>query len=381
MNSRERVFKAMNLQTPDRVPLMASPSWGFVLVQNPLIDPIDMWYNHMNRYPVAFCNISKRFHFDGVKIPGAGLVPLNQGEIDTIVKEGIDGMVINFKNGNSCTFCRDELPRYRYGGNPEMDINEFDPESIPEQLEYHPVSTSLRMDLQGSPDGRISEIKKAREIMGPEFSIHGQFYSPEDYLIDLFGLENAMLALLTHPDKCKEILMRFAKAISGHVQELIDCGVDAICASAPYSGQNFISLEIYEKIIAPAQKIIVDLCRTNNLPCYCHTCGSIDDRLESIIDVGFNGLECLDPPPLGNISLENAIKRIGDRAFIKGNIDPVNVLLNGSVEEVRKSVRNYLEIGMSSRGFILSTACTISPHTPPENLDVLYEMTEKYGYY
>jgi len=335
----------------------------------------------MNRYPVAFCNISKRFHFDGVKIPGAGLVPLNQGEIDTIVKEGIDGMIINFKNGNSCTFCRDELPRYQYGRNPEKDINEFDPESIPEQLEYHPVSTSLRMDLQGSPDGRISEIKKARAIMGPEFSIHGQFYSPEDYLIDLFGLENAMLALLTHPDKCKEILMRFAKSISGHVQELIDCGVDAICASAPYSGQNFISLEIYEKIIAPAQKIIVDLCRTNNLPCYCHTCGSIDDRLESIIDVGFNGLECLDPPPLGNISLENAIKRIGDRAFIKGNIDPVNVLLNGSVEEVRKSVRNYLEIGMSSRGFILSTACTISPHTPPENVDVLYEMIEKYGYY
>ena len=163
MDSRERVFKAMNLQTPDRVPLMASPSWGFVMVQNPLINPIDMWYNNMNRYPVAFCNISKRFHFDGVKIPGAGLVPLNQGEIDTIVKEGIDGIVINLKNGNSCTFCRDELPRYQYGGNPEKDINEFDPESIPEQLGYHPVSTRLRMNLQRSPDGRISEIKKARE--------------------------------------------------------------------------------------------------------------------------------------------------------------------------------------------------------------------------
>jgi uroporphyrinogen-III decarboxylase len=381
MNSGERVHNAMMLKKPDRVPLMASPSWGFILVQNPQIDPVHMWYNHMTLYPQAFCNISKKFHFDGVKIPGAGLAPLNKADIDNIDKEGTDGTVINFKNEDSCTFGRDELPRYQFKINPEKDINEFNPESIPEQLEYHPVSTRLRMNLQRSPDDRVSEIIKAREIMGPEFSIHGQFYSPEDYLIDLFGLENAMSALLTHPDKCKEILIRFAMVIGRHVKELIDAGADAICASAPYSGQNFISLEIYEKIIAPAQKIIVDLCRTNNVPCYCHTCGSIDDRLESIIDAGFNGLECLDPPPLGNVSLKDAIRRIGDRAFIKGNIDPVNVLLNGSVEEVRKSVRNCLEIGMTARGFILSTACTISPHTPAENADVLYEMIEKYGYY
>jgi uroporphyrinogen-III decarboxylase len=36
---------------------------------------------------------------------------------------------------------------------------------------------------------------------------------------------------------------------------------------------------------------------------------------------------------------------------------------------------------MSAKGFILSTACTISPHTPSENVDVLFEVVEKYGYY
>jgi len=381
MNSRERVVKAMRLQIPDRVPIMASPSWGFVLLQNSVIDPVDMWYNHQNSYPESFCSISRRFHFDGVKIPGVGLAPLNRQEIDTINQEEVNGKIINFKNGDSCTFCKDELPRYRHKLSPEKDIYEFNPNLIPEVLEYHPVSTRLRMYLQESLGGRVNEIRHARHIMGPDFSIHGQFYSPEDYLIDLLGLEGAMLALLTHPDKCKEILMRFAKAIAGHVQEQINIGIDSMCASAPYSGQNFISLEIYEQLIAPAQKVIVDLCKANNVPCYCHTCGSIDDRLELIIDVGFNGLECLDPPPLGNIRLEDAVRRIGDRAFIKGNIDPVNVLLNRSVEQVRKDVRNCLETGMSAKGFILSTACTIAPHTPPENVEVFFEMVEKYGYY
>ncbi len=381
MNSRELLSRAMRLQTPVRVPLMASPSWGFVLVQNPVIDPVDLWHNHHNSYPEAFCNVTKRFHFDGVKIPGAGLLPLNHGNIAGICNESNEGTVITFTDGDSCTFLRDELPRYHFKVIPETDIDELDPDTIPEKIKYHPVSTRLRMYLQESPVGRINEIRAAQKIMGPEISVHGQFYSPEDYLIDLVGLEGAMMAFLTHPEKCKEILLRFARAISFHVQELIDAGVDAVCASAPYAGQNFISMETYERIIAPAQKIIVDACISGNVPCYCHTCGSIDDRLESIIDVGFNGLECLDPPPLGNVSLEEAVKRIGNRAFIKGNIDPVNVLLKGTAGQIRKEVRKCLETGMKARGFILSTACTISPHTPPENVDILYEMVQEHGNY
>lgn len=381
LNSRERISKAMRLEHPDRVPLMAPPSWGFVLLQNSGIDPVDLWHNHGNCYPVAFCNISKRFHFDGVKIPGVGLAPLDREKVKTIHKEINKGILINFNNGDSCIYHMDELPRFYHKNAPEVDINEFNPDSIPEKLAYHPVSTRLRMYLMDTPAGRIDEIRQARHIMGPEISVHSQAYSPEDYLLDIFGVEGAMLALITHQDKCKEILMRFAEAIAGHVQEQIDAGVDALSVSAPFSGQNFISGEMFEEIIAPAQKIIVDVCRTNRIPCYCHICGSIDDRLEIIIDVGFNGIECLDPPPLGNVELENAVNRIGDRAFIKGNIDPVNVLLRGSVEKVREDVRHRLEIGMQARGFILSTACTIAPYTPPENLDVLFEMVEKYGYY
>ena len=237
------------------------------------------------------------------------------------------------------------------------------------------------MHLQNIPEGRVAEIRQAREIMGKESSIHGAVYSPEDYLIDLLGVQQAMMAMLTHPEKCKDILSRYAEAVKGHLQEQIDAGVDAVNFSAPWSGQNFISYEMYEEIIAPAQKMVVDVCRANDVFCYCHTCGAIDDRLELIIDIGFDGIECLDPPPLGNVRLEDAVRRIGDRAFIKGNIDPVNLLLNGTVEQVKEDARKRLEIGMKAKGFILSSACALAPGTPEENLDALYDIVEKYGYY
>ena len=264
---------------------------------------------------------------------------------------------------------------------PEITIDELDPDTIPGTISFHPPSNRLRMWINQDPRGRVAELHQAREYSAGKLSIHGSVYAPEDYLIDRLGIEAAFLAMMTHPEKCKEILMRYAHALTRHVMEQIEAGADAINFSAPWTGQNFISREMYEAIIAPAQGFIARACAEKNIPCYCHTCGSIGDRLELIIDIGFAGIECLDPPPLGNVELEDAVARIGHRAFIKGNIDPVNMLLNGTPQQVREDAIRRLEAGMKARGFILSTACTIAPSTPPENLDVLAEVVEKYGRY
>ena len=205
MNSAERMSKAMRLETPDRIPLMCQPSWGFVLKQNQHIDPVDLWHNHNGTYPMEFCNISKRFHFDGVLIPGIGLASLKHEEVTNIGKKQNGDVIVDFKNGDSSVYCKDDLPRYNHSVAPEVDINDFNPDSISEKLEYHPVSTRLRMWLQNTPEGRIAEIRQTREIMGNQYSIHTAVYSPEDYLIDLLGTAGAMMAMLTHPDKTKSL--------------------------------------------------------------------------------------------------------------------------------------------------------------------------------
>ena len=98
-------------------------------------------------------------------------------------------------------------------------------------------------------------------------------------------------------------------------------------------------------------------------------------------DTGANGLECLDPPPIGNVELEDAFNRIGSKMFIKGNIDPVNTLFYGTEGSIASDVEKRLQIGMKNPGFILSTACSIAPKTPPRNIMLLKELIERYGYY
>lgn len=379
--SRSRLAAAMRLEKPDRVPVMCQPALGFVLRQMPELDPIDVWHNHGGALARGFCEISRRFGFDGVLIPAVGAAPLDESTVQRIDRTDPEGPVVYFKNGDRCEYCRNDLPRYLHATPPEREIGDLDPAAIAEQLSYHPPSTRLRMQIATGVTARVAELTQARVFVGPEVSVHGSLYSPEDYLIDLMGADGAMIALLTEPEKCRALLDRFARAVAGHAREQIAAGADALNVSAPWSGQNFISPGLYRELIAPAQAVLVQAARAGGVPSYCHTCGAIGDRLEMIIDVGFDGLECLDPPPLGNVELADAVRRIGHRAFVKGNIDPVHTLLQGTPAQVEADVIRRLEIGMTARGFILSTACAVAPDTPAENLMLLRELVEKYGRY
>lgn len=371
----------MRLEKPDRVPVMCQPALGFVLRQLPELDPIDVWHNHDGALARGFCEISRRFGFDGVLIPAVGAAPLDESAVRSIDRTNPEGPVVHFKNGDRCEYCRNDLPRYLHATPPEREIGELDPAAIAEQLSYHPPSTRLRMQIASGAAARVAELTQARALVGPEVSVHGALYSPEDYLIDLMGADGAMIALLTEAGKCRALLDKFARAVAGHAREQIAAGADALNVSAPWSGQGFISPGMYRDLIAPAQAVLVQAAREGGVPVYCHTCGAIGDRLEMIIGVGFDGLECLDPPPLGNVELADAVRRIGHRAFIKGNIDPVHTLLRGTPAQVEADVIRRLEIGMTARGFILSTACAIAPDTPAANVALLRELVEKYGRY
>jgi uroporphyrinogen-III decarboxylase len=57
----------------------------------------------------------------------------------------------------------------------------------------------------------------------------------------------------------------------------------------------------------------------------------------------------------------------------------VNVLLSGTVETVRKDAEYRIEVGKPGGGFILSTACSIAPHTKRENVQVLSSVASEKG--
>jgi uroporphyrinogen-III decarboxylase len=56
-------------------------------------------------------------------------------------------------------------------------------------------------------------------------------------------------------------------------------------------------------------------------------------------------------------------------------------LLLGTQDDVRNEARRRIAIGKEDGGYILSTACSVAPLTPPANLEILAEVAETEGVY
>lgn len=145
--------------------------------------------------------------------------------------------------------------------------------------------------------------------------------------------------------------------------------------SSAFAGAGFISPAHYRRFVLPCEQKIIAGFRAQHpdVPVYTHTCGAIGDRLELMRETGTDGIDTLDPPPLGNVDLAAAKERIGGALFIKGNIDPVNTLLRGTPEQVRADAGHRLAIAAPGGGYILSSACSVPPAAPPANLHQLRE--------
>ncbi len=356
---------------------MCQMSIGHMLLQT-RVSPLELWHS-VEVYAECLLELRKLYQFDGILVSLHG----HSREWEKRIKrlsESNGETIVEWTNGETTVFPPDDLPRH-YPAEPRkpLEISQVDPDSLPEEISFIPVSQGLEFLID--PDSPFEIFDLLARRTGGKFSIHGEVASPFDYFLHLLGFEEALIALIEAPEKSERILEHYARGVSKLALAMADHRVDAIKVSSPFAGSGFISLAFYRKFVLPFESMIARAVRQRGLPVYIHTCGAISDRLELMVEAGFSGIECLDPPPLGNVELADAKRRVGKSVFIKGNLDPVNLLLRKTKEEVRREALRTLEVGKPGGRFILSTACSIAPHTPRENVQVLSEVIEEAGYY
>ena len=379
MTSRERVLAAMNLQQPDRVPLMCQFSIGSMMMHlKP--NPYEFWYDK-NAFADGLITLCELFRFDGILVSLHGHSEKWKQELISIEKIDEGNYKLSYPDRTEIHSWTD-LPLVSFQNRKaQKGIGDVDIESdIPLVINYIPVSGNLYFDLDKDNLFEIFDLIWSK--VGDSVSIHGEITSPFDYFLDLLGYENGLVALIMEPEKCKLILEKFANGIMNLAVEMCDKHIDAIKISSPFAGMGFISMEEYREFVLPYERKIIEAIRAKGVHVYIHTCGSIDDRLELMRESKTSGLECLDPIPVGNVDLDDAFHRIGNDLFIKGNIDSVNTLLFAGDEKAEADVKKIIEIGMTKgKGFILSTACSIAPMVTNQRLLMLSELIQKYGYY
>ncbi len=375
MTPKERMAAAMAGSVPDRVPVMCQMSFGHMILQTG-IRPSEFWHS-APAFAEGLIKLRTLYGFDGILVSLHGHDPAWSRRV-VRVDRSAEGERVRWTNGDETFFPFDDLPMFRPAAataRPEFDRS--DPDALPADIGYIPVSQGLRFVLD--PEHLFDVLALVGAAAGGDFSLHGEVTSPLDYFLDLFGFEQAMVGFLEDPGRAARFLARFTDGIVGLAEGLVDRGVDAVKISSPFAGAGFLSTAFYRTFVLPYESRIAGAVEARGARSYLHTCGDIHDRLELMAGSGVSGIECLDPPPLGRVDLEDAKRRVGNKIFIKGNVDPVHVLLAGGPDRVRDDARRRVAAGKPGGGYILSTACSIAPRTPRDHVLVLGEVAGETG--
>ncbi len=108
--------------------------------------------------------------------------------------------------------------------------------------------------------------------------------------------------------------------------------------------------------------------------------GRLMDNLETIRDIGVDILSPFAPPPNGDADLRRAKALIGDKVCVWGGIS-APLLQKAKPPEVEEMVQKAVEEAAEGGGFVLSTADSLNPNTPLENIRAFVETGKRYGRY
>lgn len=355
-------------QTPDGVPVMCQLALGHYFL-NAGIPAVDIWHDS-DAFAEALVKLQRRYGFDGILVNLPGRDPAWRETIESV--EERDGRTrVRWKEGPITIVPPDDNPRV-VDANGRRRRAPSSGDLDPQELFYIEPHERLGVTmLREFAPYRLDTIKRVRAL-APDVSVHGEIFSPFSQLIELLGPAEAMLALADDPGKVKACLQHLVDgtAMLGTMQ--LRAGADAVLISSAYAGAGFISRGHYEEFVLPFETRVIDDIRAEmgDAIVYTHTCGAIGDRLDLMERSGTNGIDTLDPPPLGTVDLADARRQLSEHTFIKGNIDAVNTVLRGTPDDCYRAAKERIAIA-GPRAYILSTACSVSPHTPAANIDAV----------
>jgi len=393
MNSRERMRLAMNHQEPDRVPVMCQLALGHYFLHCDF-DPPDLWFDP-ETFAAALVQLQQRYRFDGVlvNIPGR---PRDWRSRIASRRKDQDREYLRWKSGQETVFPPDDNPQtfLSDGGRlPRANYTSVDlPDPAVQRLPGYVWNTWHMPELWDiDPEADLSDAAaypkwftaglQAVQRNAADVSVHVEVFSPFTHLMELFGYEQALMALVDVPKLCHEALTIFTRSVLAQVQLYGEHRPDAILVSSAFAGAGFLSRQMYREFVMPYEEEVFQAIRQKGCKSYVHTCGAIGDRLDLMAETAVDGIDTLDPPPLGTVDLAQAKAEYGRRFFFKGNLDSVNEMLHADEATFERAVQDRLRIGKPDSGYILSSACSVAPHVKPERLQRLVELAARLGAY
>jgi [methyl-Co(III) methanol-specific corrinoid protein]:coenzyme M methyltransferase len=241
-----------------------------------------------------------------------------------------------------------------------------DRDKMPDVKEFPNADFSdivVPQDFLEKPSCRVvlDAISTLRRHVGGKVAIIGKVMGPWTLSYHMAGTQNFLLAVgMGESGKVTRMLRQLIPASIAFVNAQFAAGAD-IVVLADHATRNLVGPHHYKEYLLPIhQEIMAQV----GGPIILHVCGNCSDRLELFADSGVDAYHFE-----WQVDSREAVRRIGNRVSLAGNINNAQTLLQGTPDDVYRQARYAIDAGVH----LIGPECAIPLSTPIENLRAIVE--------
>lgn len=210
----------------------------------------------------------------------------------------------------------------------------------------------------------IKALKKTKEKIGDKYVVTMTAWGPFTIAARLFGEEDMMRATYKNPALIEKIL-HFSTELLIHLFEpLVNDGtLEVISLADPTASGDLLSKKQFERFALPYLKIFTDWAKSKHVHTLLHICGDTTDRVDLF---PHTGASCISLDHKTDIAKAKEV--LHGKMCLAGNVNPVDVILQGSVDLVESTCKQIIETAGTDGAFALMPGCDIPPNVPYENI-------------
>ncbi|MCD6308844.1 MAG: hypothetical protein J7M24_07600 [Candidatus Latescibacteria bacterium] len=193
-------------------------------------------------------------------------------------------------------------------------------------------------------------------------------------VMDLFGMEQYMVKMYTHPDVVHAVTDRVCEFYFEANERFFTAAGDLV--DAFFFGNDFgtqVSLimgpDHFDEFIMPWFRRFTDQGHRHGRQVILHSCGAIHRVIDRLIDAG---VDCLHPLQAlaADMDAETLARDFKGKIAFMGGIDTQKLLIHGSPEEIGAEVRRVKSL-LGPSLIISPSHEAILPNVPPENIEAM----------
>ncbi len=362
MNGRKKIEAAFSIEGTAAVPVVICYTDIFINDHWEELTNKPWWYKFspdINQQLLWRKEVASVIDQDWFELPVA--YPGNEAKYFSIIKNNKEIFIVDLRNNK-----KKKLERPSMEGKDIPVVRPYCTENSPHNLEEFDLwfnnfeenkklNKLLQNDIYKLPNRIISSWGKTlfpiRDIPGPLW-----------HCFVLWGFEKTMMWLIEKPEMihyaCKKFteyaldLVILAKKIGTSGIWIVDCMTDMI------------SPEHFKMFNTKYLRQITAEINSHNMYSIHNFCGNPKGKWDLLISSGANGLALEESKKNFKINIEEVVKIVNKRITIFGNLDAINILANGSKDNLSLEIRRQIEAGRKNGNrFIMSIGSPVTPGT------------------